>query len=103
MQPVWKYFNISPPDATVVVWEFGIESQGKIQEMVRKEKAYMWGMREVSKREGLAIRLWALLGQPGKLIYLFSTLCLRHLRDLKCQEGRWICEAGTRERCGLQK
>ena len=98
--------NISAPDATVVVWEFDIESQGKIQEMGRKEKAYIWGMLEMSKREGLAISLWALLGQPGKLIHLFSTLCLRHLRDLKCHEAAGYVrqergkDVGCRNKCG---
>ena len=43
---------------------------GKIQEMVRKEKAYIWVMHEVSKREGLLMRLWFLLGnQVNSFIY----------------------------------
>lgn len=42
--------------------------QGKIEERIRKEKANIWVMHEVSKREELGIRLWFLLGQPGKLI-----------------------------------
>ena len=43
---------------------------GKIQEMVRKEKACLWVMHEVSKREGLLTRLWFLLGnQVNSFIY----------------------------------
>lgn len=40
--------------------------------MLRKEKAYVWVTHEVSKREELVIRLWFLLGQLGKLIFLFD-------------------------------
>ena len=49
-----------------------MESQEKIQKMIRKEKAYIWVTCEVNKREELVIRLWFLLGQLGKLIFLFN-------------------------------
>lgn len=55
LQSVWKYFNILATDAAVPARELSMESQGKIQEVIRKEK--IWVTHEVSKREGLEMRL----------------------------------------------
>lgn len=52
--------------------ELGIGRQGRIQERIRKEKAYIWVMPEMSKREELGIRLWFQFGQLRKLVYLFN-------------------------------
>lgn len=55
LQSVWKYFNILATDAAVPAWELSMESQGKIQEVIRKEK--IWVIHEVSKREELEMKL----------------------------------------------
>lgn len=52
--------------------ELGMESQEKIQKMIRKEKAYVWVTCEVRK----VIRLWFLLGQLDKLIF-YSIIFIR--------------------------
>lgn len=48
---VSKYFNILATDAAASAWELIIQSQKNIQEVIRKEKAYIWVILEVSKRE----------------------------------------------------
>lgn len=48
---VSKYFRILATDAAAPAWKLIIQSQENIQEMIRKEKAYIWVILEVSKRE----------------------------------------------------
>lgn len=50
---------------------------GKIQETVRKEKAYILVMHEVSKREGLLMRLWFLLGNQVNS-FIYSVIFIQH-------------------------